>query len=329
MAISNSYSPTVGRVRTGQGSAIGNREHLDNQLTMLEPEDAPVLSLASKFKVNASRYEWPVDKLLTPNTDGVFENQDVDNYANMFEKRAMLGNYIQKFQQGFGVSDLQEAVSSVGPAGYIQAQALAIRAMKRNIEATICSNNDWSVENGADTPYKMRGLGKWTDPAGASDIPADYRIPTSSVLTSGFGESSFNALLGSIYSVSGEMGDLTLVANVALRRAVSDFARSDAGATRTAYNVNQDATSKKITLSVSIFESDFGTVRVVNGNPVCMPTGTTNFGYLINPKHLGVGSLMPLTVKEGEDKGAGRRGYIKTAVTLQCKAPAAFGKIAF
>ena len=70
-----------------------------------------------------------------------------------------LGNYIQKFRRDYQVSDLQEAVDSVGPAKIAQAEAKAIRELKRDIEATIASGNDRAAENGTDTAYALRGLG--------------------------------------------------------------------------------------------------------------------------------------------------------------------------
>jgi hypothetical protein len=42
-----------------------------------------------------------------------------------------------------------------------QAEAKSMREIKRDIEATIASDNEMTVENGAGTPYGMRGLGKW------------------------------------------------------------------------------------------------------------------------------------------------------------------------
>ena len=96
----------------------------------------------------------------------------------------VLGNYIQKFRRDYQVSDLQEAVDSVGPAKIAQAEAKAIRELKRDIEATIASGTqDRAAENGSDTAYALRGLGDWLDSAGPSDVPSGFRTPADSIYT--------------------------------------------------------------------------------------------------------------------------------------------------
>ena len=141
-------------------------------LTILAPEETPALSSANKQKANATFVEWTVDGLADPVTTGISEGADVTTFTDQFASRARLGNYIQKFRRDFMVSDLQEAVDSVGPAKVAQAEAKAIRELKRDVEATILSDNDRQAETGA-VPYKMRGLGKFLDGNNA-DIPDEY-----------------------------------------------------------------------------------------------------------------------------------------------------------
>jgi hypothetical protein len=133
------------------GSAASNREDLTDVLTILAPEETPVLSSANKQKANATFVEWTVDSLATPATAGIDEGADVDfdvASSDKFANRARLGNYVQKFRR-YKVSDLQEAVDSVGPAKIAQAEAKSIRELKRDIEATLCGESDRDVEDGA------------------------------------------------------------------------------------------------------------------------------------------------------------------------------------
>ena len=329
MPISNTYSPSAPAGKTSTGSAIGNREDLSDVLTLLAPEETPILSLAAKGKATSTLHEWVVDTLAAPSTDGVSEGADVTSFTDKFAGRARLSNYTQIFRRDYLVSNLQQAVTSVGPANVAQAEAKCMRELKRYAEAAICSNNDRSVEDGAGTPYKLRGLGDWLDSAGPSDVPAAFRTPSGSIETSALTESDLNDILGSIYSQTGEVGNLTLVANIALRKVIANFTRTDGNSGETVYQVNQDATSKKITLSVSLFDSDFGLVRIVNGNPSCMPTATTNVGYVIDPKYLGFSTLIPMGSTRLENQGGGERGYVDMAGTLVCRTPQAHGKIAY
>ena len=338
MPISNTYSPSAPAAKAGQGSAISNREDLSNELAILAPEETPLLSLASKGKASSTYTEWTVDSLAAPSTAGISEGSDVTSFTDKFSARARLGNYVQLSRRDYKVSNLQQAVTSVGPAQIAQAEAMAMRELKRDVEASIASNNEMTVEDGAGTPYRMRGLGVWIDDdaQALNPVPAAYRTPAGSVIEAGntlstVTEANFNSVIGSIFSKNGEMNSLTLVANVALRQLISGFTRSTptvAGAGGYSYNVNQDATSKTITLSVNLYDSDFGVVKIVNGNPSCMPTAVANVGYIINPKYIGYNTLIPMGATRLENQGGGERGYVDVAGTLVVKHPQAHGKIA-
>jgi hypothetical protein len=325
MSIANTYSPNAPTGKTNTGSAVSNREDLSSELTILAPEDTPLLTLCPKIKASGTFYEWTVDSLSAPVTTGISEGADVTAFTNQFQKRGRLGNYVQIFRDDFVVSDLQQAVTSVGPANIAQAEAKSMRQLKRNIEATIASDNEMSVENGAGTPYATRGLGKWLQNAAqaVNPVPTDYRTPTGSIKASTLAETDLSNLIGSIFSVNGEMNSLTLIAGAALRRTVSNFTRSLA-ATNNTYHVSQEATSKKVTLSVELYETDFGLLRVMNANPACQATGT---GYVINPKYLGFASLIPMGATRLENQGGGERGFVDATGALVCRHPGAHGKI--
>ena len=331
MPISNTYQPSAPTAKTGQGSAVSNREDLSNELSILAPEETPILSLCGKGKASATYSEWTVDSLAAPATTGISEGSDVTSFSDKFADRARLGNYIQLMRRDYIVSNLQQAVTSVGPANVAQAEAKSMREIKRDIEATIASDNEMTVENGAGTPYGMRGLGKWIQSSAQSTnpVPTAYRTPSGSIITSSLSESSFNTMIGSIFAKNGEMNSLTLVANVALRQLISNFTRATPASAGVTYHVNQDATSKQITLSVNLYDSDFGLVKIVNGNPSCMPTGSTNVGYVLNPKYLAFNTLIPMGATRLENQGGGERGFIDVAGTLCVKHPQAHGKIAY
>jgi len=323
MAFSNTYDTT------NPGSAVSNREDLLDVLTILAPEETPVLSSAAKSKASATFVEWTVDSLSAPVTTGVAEGSDVTVFTDKFANRARLGNYIQKFRRDYIVSDLQNAVDSVGPAKIAQAEAKAVREIKRDIEATLISNNDRTVEDGAGTPYGLRGLGDWIDSAGPADVPSTYRTPAGSIHASGtFNETVFNNLITSIYRVTGTSNGLTLVADTALRRVISDFARTSGSSDYSVRRVAYEGGEATIKLSVELYESDHGIVSIVNMNPDCAPDTTNkDTGYLVNPEFYGVAELIPLGSTRLPNLGGGERGYVDCAMTLLVKHPGAHGKI--
>ena len=330
MAFSNTFDTT------NQGSAVSNREELSDVLTILAPEETPVLSSASKKKSGATFTEWTVDALSAPSTAGVTEGADVTAFTDKFAGRARLGNYVQKFRRDFMVSDLQDAVESVGPAKIAQAEAKAIRELKRDVEATLIGTQDRSIEDGAGTAYGLRGLGDWIDSAGPSDVPADFRTPSDSIYdisTSGaFSEVALNNLISSIYRETGNSNNLMLVADTGLRRTIADFARVSAGADNSVRTVNYDGNKAEIKLSVELYQSDHGMVSIVNMNPDTAPAtlaGGTSFndGYLINPEYYGVHELIPMGSTRLPNLGGGERGFCDCTLTLGVYQPQAHGKI--
>jgi len=323
MAFSNTFDTT------NPGSAVSNREDLLDVLTILAPEETPVLSSAPKSKASATFVEWTVDSLSAPVTTGVAEGSDVTAFTDKFAGRARLGNYVQKFRRDFMVSDLQNAVDSVGPAKIAQAEAKAVREIKRDIEATLMSNNDRSVEDGGSTVYGLRGLGDWIDSAGPSDVPAAYRTPAASISASGaITETVFNNLITSIYRVTGTTNSLTLVADTALRRVISDYARTSGSTDYSVRQVTYNGEVSTIKLAVEMYESDHGMVSIVNMNPDCAPDTTNkDTGYLINPDYYGVAELISLGSTRLPNLGGGDRGYVDSTLTLLVKHPGAHGKI--
>jgi hypothetical protein len=331
-----SFSNTFDTTNTGPG--VSNREDLTDVLTILAPEETPILSSANKERATATNVEWTVDSLSTPSTAGISEGADVTAFTDQFAGRARLGNRVQKFRRDYMVSDLQEAVDSVGPAKIAQAEAKAIRELKRDVEATIAGVQDSATENGAGTANALRGLGKWlestadTGGAGApADVPATFRTPAASIINGAtVSESAFNTLISSIFKVTGSTSNLMLVADTELRRQISDYARTAASATDNVRSVNYDGNSGSIKLSVDLYESDHGVVSIVNGNPDCMPTmaGTAGIaGYLVNPEYYGVHELIPMGSTRLPNLGGGERGFVDCALTLGVYHPGAHGKI--
>jgi hypothetical protein len=331
MAFSNTYDTT------NPGSAVSNREDLTDVLSILAPEETPILSSLNKQKANATFVEWTVDSLAAPVTTGIDEGADVTAFTDKFAGRARLGNHVQKFRRDFKVSDLQEAVDSVGPAKIAQAEAKAIRELKRDIEATIASTNDRAVEDGAGTAYALRGLGDWLDSAGPSDVPAGFRTPAASIYTESqassaeFGEEALNNIVTSIFEQTGSTNDLILVADTGLRRVISDFARTSGEGTDSVRRVNYDGGSGEITLRVDMYASDHGVISIVNANPACMPNfggNTTNSsGYILNPEYAGLHELIPMGSTRLPNLGGGERGYVDCALTLGVYHPQAHGVI--
>tara|TARA_R110000824_G_scaffold118028_1_gene270176 strand:- start:7070 stop:8062 length:993 start_codon:yes stop_codon:yes gene_type:complete len=320
-------------------NVAGNREQILDVLTILEPEETPVVSMAKKLSATATFVEWQVDNLAQPNISGVGEGEDVSSFDNKAINRTKLGNYVQKFRRQWMVSDIQELVNTAGVSSEVaNSEAKSLRELKIDLEVAICSSEDRQAEGGSGSPYITRGLGKWlgnsenissTAPA---DLPAAYTLPTgSSDGTGTITEVIFNSVLQSRYETVGSAGSkLTLVAGPALKAQISDFTRSGVSATAVHYNVNQEAASKTVTLSVNVYDGDFGLVNIIptlfNNRTAAAPnTLDDDFGYLIDPDLIGLMVLKAESNTELENQGGGRRGYTDVIAGLACFNPLGFG----
>ena len=311
-------------------NTAGNREDLTDIISILEPESTPFVSMMKKGRATGTFVEWQADKLSTPDFDGVNEGEDVSSFKNQAEDRARLGNYVQKFRDTFQVSDIQELVDTAGVANeFANAEAKAVRNVKRSIESAFCSGQDRQAEAGSGTPYKTRGMLKWLGDGGQpSDIPAAYQNVANDT-TGTQTEATFNSVLQELYEANGMPGgQLTLIAGPSLKQEISNFSRQ-ASATNNTYVVNQDAESRKITLTVNLYEGDFGNVAIVPSLFVNRTSGSdtvdADAGLLIDPEYVGMHSLKAESATELEDQGGGRRGFVDVIAGLACYSPKAHG----
>ena len=311
-------------------NTAGNREDLTDIISILEPESTPFVSMMKKGRATGTFVEWQADKLSTPDFDGVNEGEDVSSFKNQAEDRARLGNYVQKFRDTFQVSDIQELVDTAGVANeFANAEAKAVRNVKRSIESAFCSSQDRQAEAGSGTPYKTRGMLKWLGDGGQpSDIPAAYQNVANDT-TGTQTEATFNSVLQELYEANGMPGgQLTLIAGPSLKQEISNFSRQ-ASATNNTYVINQDAESRKITLTVNLYEGDFGNVAIVPSLFVNRTSGSdtvdADAGLLIDPEYVGMHSLKAESATELEDQGGGRRGFVDVIASLACYSPKAHG----
>ena len=311
-------------------NSSGNREDLTDIISVLEPESTPFVSLMKKGKATGTFFEMQVDKLNSVEFGGVTEGEDVGNFTNQSADRAKIGNYVQKFRDTFMVSDLQEMVDTAGVASeFANAESKAVRNVKRSIESAFCSAQDRQADAGAGAPYKTRGMLKWLGVGGQpADVPAFARNvanDTTAVQT----ETTFNSVLQELYEANGMPGgQLTLLAGPSLKKEISNFSRQLA-ATNGTYTVNQDADSKKITLSVSVYEGDFGLCNIVPSLFINRTSGSdavdADAGLLIDPEYVSMMSLKAESVTELENQGGGRRGFVDVVAGLACLSPVAHG----
>jgi hypothetical protein len=331
MAGANSYgSPST----TG-----GNREDLRDVLTILEPEQTPVVSAMRKGPgPKATFTEVLADELAAPSTAGQPEGKDIGTFSNKAVKRQRFGNYIQIATRDFGVSDVQMLVDTAAVSNeYDYAKMKTLREMKRDIEATVCSNNDRQAGNGADA-WKTRGLFKWTasgrDAVGtdtldnrtaATDIPTEYRTPEAQDINAGgnLTENDLNGVLQSLYQTHSAKKTYMGVFGPEVVEKIDNFTRIEPESNTRRYTINDSAAAKTINLEIKIFNSSFGRVNVIPS--VFLDHDGTNFkteaGLILDLDLLELQYMEGLHAVNMDDEGGGPRGYAKCIYSLCCKNP--------
>ena len=311
-------------------NTVGQREDLSDVLTILEPESTPFVSMANKATATGTFFEVQVDDLSVVDFSGINEGEDVTAFDNKAANRARIGNFIQSFRRTYAVSNIAELVDTAGVANeFAASEAKAVREIKRDLEAAVCSAQDRQADSGTGSPYKTRGMFKFLGVGGQpSDIPT-FAQNVANDTTGTQTEATFNSVLQELYEANGMPGgQLTLIAGPQLKKEISDFARQ-AGGAGFAFSVTQPAESKKITLTVNLYEGDFGTVAIVPSVFLNRTSGSSTIdgdaGLLIDPEYVAIHTLQAESNSELENQGGGRRGFCDVIAGLAVHSPKAHG----
>jgi len=308
-------------------------------LTILEPEQTPVVSAMRKGPGPKGTYtEVLADELDAPTTDGQPEGKDISQFANKAVKRQRFGNYIQIATRDFGVTDVQMLVDTAAVSNeYEYAKMKTLREMKRDLESTICSNNERNQGNGTEA-WKTRGLFKWTasgrdggtgallgNRTAPDNVPVEYRTPAAQDINAegNLTETGLNGVLQSLFETHSAKKTYMGVFGPEVVEKIDNFTRIEPASSTRRYTINEDAAKKTINLEVKIFNSSFGRVNVMPS--VFLDRDGASFnteaGLLLDLELLELQYMEGLHVQNLDDEGGGPRGYAKTIYSLCCKNP--------
>jgi hypothetical protein len=324
--------------------STGNREDLLDIISVVDAKNTPISSSVAKVGAdlnNPGLYSYQADSYNSPTTDGVVDSADVSDFDDPTKNRVLLSARAQKLRRTIKLSDFQQNVQDVAGVGkrkeLSRGTARALVEIKRDIEATISSDND-SVEGSGSTAYKTRGLGSWISNSAQSDlpVPASQRTPSASInntATTALTESVLQNVLQSIYEQTGTTDRLVMVAGPSLKKAITNFTRFTVNATSDVFSLRQstqNADSGKLVSNVSFYEGDFSTVEIVPSLLLAANASTDaeKFarGYVMSADHLMLRYGRRPRFQELEDMGGGPRGLIDAIVSLAVMTPKAMAK---
>lgn len=321
---------------------VGKREDLADIISIVDAKATPFTSMVKKDSApKNSLQEWQVDSYDDPNTDGVVDGEDVSTFENAAENRAVVQGRLQKFRRTPLVSDLAENVPDVAGLNskeYAKAVAKKVKEIKRDIEATACSDNESQADDGT-VPYKIRGIGKWLQNGAQTDLPVPeaFRTPTGSIDTTAINSLTEDTVSGVMQSMFEQCGDngKTFVGlfGSLLKRRFTEFAlfsEAQHASLTSIKQFNQNSSEKMINATVDVYNGDFGSVEIVLSTFLANGTADapTRRGYLLDMDKWSMGFTRMPGHRPLEDRGGGPRGIVDAIATLRCLNPLGQGKFA-
>jgi hypothetical protein len=322
----------------------GLREDLADVISIVDNKNTPVTSTARKGAdiTNPGVFSWQADEYKDPSFDGVLTNADVSTFDDASSSRALLSGRAMKFRRSIKVDDYTQ-ISDIAGIGKNKAFAHSVSKslveLKRDIESAVCSDRD-SQEQASTNPYRTRGLGSWINASAQTDLPvaAAFRTPSGSInttATASLTESEVQAVLQSMYTVTGTMNSSMLVCGPELKRAFTNFTRFAGGTDNKAglsvRTFSQSAESKKIVASIDSFHGDFGILDIVP-SLFCAKDQASAVqlarGYVMSPEMIELRYGRRPRFQELEDMGGGKRALVDAIAALVCMNPKGLAKFA-
>jgi len=322
----------------------GLREDLADVISIVDNKNTPVTSTARKGAdiTNPGVFSWQADEYKDPSFDGVLTNADVSTFDDASSSRALLSGRAMKFRRSIKVDDYTQ-ISDIAGIGKNKAFAHSVSKslveLKRDIESAVCSDRD-SQEQASTNPYRTRGLGSWINASAQTDLPvaAAFRTPSGSInttATASLTESEVQAVLQSMYTVTGTMSSMMLVCGPELKRAFTNFTRFAGGTDNKAglsvRTFTQSAESKKIVASIDSFHGDFGVLDIVPSLFLAKDQASAvqlARGYVMSPEMIELRYGRRPRFQELEDMGGGKRALVDAIAALVCMNPKGLAKFA-
>lgn len=240
-------------------ASIGNREDLADVIYNVDPTETPILSMLEKNKATAVTHEWQTQALAAVDTSNqVLEGDDATTDAATATVR--LGNVCQISDKVARVTGTQQVIDKAGRDDELDYQViLKGKELKRDMESMLFGTNVAKNAGNSTTARVAASILSWigtNDDFGATGA-SPAALLGASTRTDGtqraFQESQLKTVLQAIWSAGGDPD--VIVTGGFNKQVFSTFVGRG--------TPTEDVKSKKIVASVDIYESDFGTVKVV------------------------------------------------------------------
>jgi hypothetical protein len=238
-------------------AAVGNREDLSDVIYRIDPTDTPFISSIEREKASAVNHEWQTQALAAVDTSNAVLEGD-DAVTDAATPTARLGNICQISDKVARVTGTQQAVDHAGRDNEMSYQEmLKGMELKRDMESILVGTNQAKNTGAAATARVTASVLSWiktnTSKSGSDPGTADGTAIRTDGTARAFTEAQLKTVLQAAWTSGGKPDTIS----------VGGF-NTQVFSTFTGRSTPQeDAKSKKIVASVDVYESDFGTLKVV------------------------------------------------------------------
>jgi len=289
-------------------AAVGNREELDNFVSLITPSDTPIYSMAGKEKASSKHPEWEYEDL-----DSTADNAQPEGNEYNFDAVAAptrVGNYTQIFTKTFLFSGTQQAVDNAGPAEKRAHEMMKKgKALRKDIEYSILVNTASSNTD----PRRSGGLPTWltsnVSRGAGGGASGGFSSGVTTVETTGnlraWSKSLTDTVLQSIYQNG---GDVTTVVVSPYNKGVFATFMSDSNVAPFRYAAGRGTNT--IVGTADIYESPWGPVKVMPNRVMAVGAATARRVFALDPGMVKWCSLRPIQEDEVAKTGDAEKGVL-------------------
>lgn len=307
-------------------AAVGNREELDNFVSMITPTDTPIFTLAGKEKASSKHPEWEYEEL-----DAVADNAQPEGNEYAFDAVAAptrVGNYTQIFTKTFRFSGTQQAVDNAGNAEKRAHELMKKgKAIRKDIEYSIVLN---TASTNTD-PRRSGGLPTWltsnVSRGAGGGASGGFSNGVTTVETTGnlraWSKSLTDSVLQSIYQ---EGGDVTTVVCSPYNKGVFATFMSDSNVAAFRYAAGKGTNT--IIGTADIYESPWGAVKVQANRVMSTAAATARRVFAMDPGMVKWMTLRPIQEDKVAKTGDAENGVLIAEGCLKVVNEAGIGVVA-
>ena len=305
-------------------AAVGNREELDNFVSMITPSNTPIYTLAGKEKAASKHPEWEYEDL-----DAVADNAQPEGNEYTFDAVASptrVGNYTQIFTKTFPFSGTQQAVDNAGNAEKRAHEMMKKgKALRKDMEKSIIQN---VASTNAD-PRRSGGLPTWltTNVSRNSGSSGGFSGGVTTVETAGTLRAWTKALTDSVLqSIYQSGGDVTTVVVAPYNKGVFATFMSDSNVASFRYAAGKGTNT--IIGTADIYESPWGPVKVLADRVMSNSADDARRVFALDPSMVKWCTLRPIQEDKVAKTGDAENGVLIAEGCLKVVNEAGIGVVA-